>query len=120
MKESSHLSPGRSAECEQNRLSVSRGEGLRTTELPTSNAWSWRGTVCAWGPAQPETRVSGMTDKAGNGDQMSTCGSQDQCKKLAFVFRATGGYQRFSEPPCCFSGDESSGSSLCRKNWRWE
>lgn len=37
-----------------------------------------------------------MTDKAGNGDQMSTCGSQDQCKKLAFVFQATGGYQRFS------------------------
>ena len=52
-----------------------------------------------------------MTDKAENGDQVSTSGRQGQYKKLAFVFQATGGYQRCFELPCCFGGDESSGGS---------
>lgn len=52
-----------------------------------------------------------MTDKAENGDQMSTYGRQGQGKKLAFIFQATGGYQQFFELPCCFGGDESSCNS---------
>lgn len=54
LKESSHLSLGRTAEPEWNTdfdRQTAEGKAFWTIELSLNKARSWHGTGCVWGPA---------------------------------------------------------------------